>query len=383
MNLARALASFVLLSSVPTVAQELAPFTAERSWQLERLGVPTLAPDGSFAICAVTRYDMASDKGLADLWLWRTDGSASRRLTTHVASEGAPSISPDGTRVLFVAERDGDKAPQLYVLPLDGGEARRVTSVPTGVAQPMWFQDGKRIAFLTRVWRDLDGFEAQQKRLEEREAAKSKALIWDAAPVTAWDVHVDDRELHLYAVTIEGGAVEPITLGTGLELPRRAVPLESPLYDVAPDGKEVAFTADSDPAANFTDSDVYTLALGSKQAVNRTQGNRASDAVPQYSRDGKWLAFARQSVVGFYGDTRKLMLLDRASGALRAVAPNWDRSADNLVWSADSKKLYGAIDDAGTVRAYEIPIDGAPRALTSSPSFGALAVAARAPNVLV
>jgi dipeptidyl aminopeptidase/acylaminoacyl peptidase len=378
MSLPRVLASSLLLSSAPLIAQQLAPFTAERSWQIERLGAPTLAPDGSFAICAVTRYDMASDKGLADLWLWRTDGSGSRRLTTHVASESSPLVSPDGRSVLFVAQRDEDKASQLYVLPLDGGEARRVTSVPTGVAQPMWFPDGTRIAFVTRVWRDLATFEEQQKRLDEREAAKSKAMIWDAAPVTAWDVHVDDRELHLYSVAVDGGTPEPITLGTGLELPRRAVPLESPLYDIAPDGKEVAFTADSDPTASFTDADIFTLALGSKQAVNRTQGNRASDAVPQYSRDGKWLAFARQSVVGFYGDTRKLMLLERASGAVRAIAPNWDRSADSLVWSADSKKLYGSIDDAGTLRVYEIPLDGAPRALTTQPSFASLAVAARA-----
>lgn len=377
------LAPVALCLPRPLAAQQLAPFTAERSWQIERIGAPTLAPDGSFAIAAVTRYDMASDKGLADLWLWRTDGTQARRLTTHVASEGSPLVSPDGTRVLFVAQRDDDKTPQLYVLPLDGGEARRVTSVPTGVAQPMWFQDGTRVAFLTRVWPDLATFHAQQKRLDEREAAKSKAMIWDAAPVTAWDVYVDDRELHLYSVALDGGAPEAITLGTGLELPRRAVPLESPLYDIAPDGKEVAFTADSDPTPSFTDSDVFTLALGSKQAVNRTQGNRASDAVPQYSRDGRWLAFARQSIAGFYGDTRKLMLVDRRSGALRAVAPDWDRSADNLVWSADSKKLYGAVDDAGTVRVYEIPLDGAPRALTRASSFGSLAVAARAPNVLV
>jgi len=368
-----------LLSIAPARAQEPAPFGAERSWQVQRLGAPTLAPDGSFAICAVTRYDLASDKGLADLWLWRTDGSGSRRLTTHVASESSPLVSPDGRQVLFVAQRDDDKAAQLYVLPLDGGEARRVTSVPTGVAQPKWFPDGKRIAFLSRVWTDLATFDEQQKRLDEREAAKSKAMIWDAAPVSAWDVLVDDRELHLFAVGVDGGTPEPITLGTGLELPRRAVPLESPLYDIAPDGREVAFTADSDPAANFTDGDVYTLALGSKSAQNRTRGNRAPDAVPQYSPDGKWLAFARQKVVGFYGDTRKLMLLERASGTLRAVAPDWDRSADGLVWASDSKRLYGSIDDAGTLRVYELPIDGAPRAITTAPSYASLAVSTSVP----
>jgi len=368
--------AFALIAAAvpPASLQDSQPFTAERSWEIQRVGAPTIAPDGSFAICAVTRYDVAADKGLADLWLWPTDGGEPRKLTTHSASESSPVISPDGSHVAFVAQRDDDKAPQLYVLPLTGGEARRVTNVPTGVAQPMWFPDGTKLAFLSRVWADLAKFEDQGKRLKEREEAKCKAQVWDAAPVTAWDVFVDDRQLHLFSVASAGGEPEAITLGTGLELSRRAVPLEGPLYDIAPDGREVAFASDSDAALNFTNMDLHTLVVGSKSPKNITSANRASDAVVGYSPDGKWLAYVRQSIVGFYGDTRKLVLVDRASGEERAFATDWDRSADGLVWAPDSKRLYGAIDDAGTVRAYDIPLDGKPRAITQESSFSALAV---------
>ena len=58
--------------------------------------------------------------------------------------------------VAFVSQRNGDTAPQLYLLSLAGGEPASLTDVPTGVAQPKWFPDGKRIAFLSRVWSDLD-----------------------------------------------------------------------------------------------------------------------------------------------------------------------------------------------------------------------------------
>jgi len=372
-----------LVSSLAPLAAAQGPLTAARSWEIARVGGPTIAPDGSFAICAVTRYDLAADKGLADLWLWPIDGGEPRKLTTHSASESSPIIAPDGSSVAFVAQRDDDKAPQLYVLPLTGGEARRITDVPTGVAQPKWFPDGTRIAFLSRVWADLAKFEEQGKRLKEREDAKCKAQIWDAAPVTAWDTFVDDRQLHLFSVPVAGGEPTAITLGTGFELSRRAVPLEGPLYDIAPDGLEVAFSADSDPAVNFTNMDVFTLRLGSTSAKKLTAANRAGDSVASYSPDGRWLAYTRQSIVGFYGDTRKLILVDRASGAERAVAADWDRSAETLVWAPDSKRLFGAIDDAGTVRAYEIPIDGAPRAITKEASFSALAISDRAPGTLV
>ena len=169
------------------------PFSAERSWQIQRIGPPTISPDGQRVVCAVTRFDMEASKGIADLWMWSSAGGEGRRLTSQASSDGSPLFSPDGARLLFVAKREGDTAPQLYVLPMDGGEAERITSVATGVAQPLWFPDGERIAFLARVWPDLTSFAEQAKRLEEREKSKSSARAWEGAPVTAWDQWIDDE----------------------------------------------------------------------------------------------------------------------------------------------------------------------------------------------
>jgi dipeptidyl aminopeptidase/acylaminoacyl peptidase len=66
---------------------------------------------------------------------------------------------------------------------------------------------------------------------------------------------------------------------------------------------------------------------------------------------------------------RRLMVLERSTGAVREVAADWDRSKTNLVWAADGRRLYGAIDDAGAIRLWEIPLEGAPHAITKSPSF--------------
>ncbi len=123
----------------------------------------------------------------------------------------------------------------------------------------------------------------------------------------------------MFSVGVEGGEPVNLTAGTGRELPRSAVQLESPLYDISPDGAELAFVADSDPATNLTNLDVYTVAIGGKDAVNRTPANEASDGTPLYSPDGRWLAFAQQRTRGFYGDLRRLMLLDRRGGGVREV----------------------------------------------------------------
>ena len=286
-------------------------------------------------------------------------------------------ISPDGATVAFVSQRNGDTAPQLYLMSLAGGEPARLTNVPTGVAQPKWFPDGKRIAFLSRVWSDLDTMDKQAARLKERADARSSAQVWDGGPVYFWDTWIDDRQLHVMSVPVTGGDPSNLTLGTGFELPRTAVQLDSPLYDIAPDGKELAFVADSNPAANVVNLDVFTVPVGGNAAVNRTSSNKASDTVPLYSPDGRWLVWGQQRIVGFYGDIKRLMLLDRRSGAVRQVVDEaWDRSAEGLAWAPNSKHLYGAIDDAGSVRVYEFPLEGKPRAITGDETFSSLAVAA-------
>jgi dipeptidyl aminopeptidase/acylaminoacyl peptidase len=366
--------ALALAAASAALAQERVPFSAERSWEIQRIGGPAVSPDGKTVVAPVTRYDLKENKGLTDLWLWSTDGKVERALTTNPASDSSPLFSPDGQSLAFVSQRNGDTAPQLYVMPLAGGEATRVTNVPTGVAQPMWFPDGKRLAFLSRVWADLDTMEKQAARLKERTDSKSTAQAWDGGPIYFWDTWLDDRQLHVFSVGAEGGEPANLTVGTGLELPRAAVQLESPLYDLSPDGQELAFVADSNPASNLTNLDVYTVAVGAKTAVNRTPANEAGDSVPLYSPDGRWLAFAQQRTRGFYGDIRRLMLLDRRGGSVREVVGDaWDRSADGLVWAADSKRLYGAIDDQGSVRVHEITLDGKTRRITGDETFSSLA----------
>ena len=370
-------AALALSAAAPAFAQAAEPFTAERSWQIQRIGSPSITPDGRTIVAPVTSHDLKENKALTDLWLWSADGSVQRALTTNPASDSSPVISPDGATVAFVSQRNGDTAPQLYLMSLAGGEPARLTNVPTGVAQPKWFPDGKRVAFLSRVWSDLDTMDKQAARLKERAEARTSAQVWDGGPVYFWDTWIDDRQLHVMSVPVTGGDPSNLTLGTGFELPRTAVQLDSPLYDIAPDGKELAFVADSNPAANVVNLDVFTVPVGGNAAVNRTSSNKASDTVPLYSPDGRWLAWGQQRIVGFYGDIKRLMLLDRRSGAVRQVVDEaWDRSAEGLAWAPNSKHLYGAIDDAGSVRVYEFPLEGKPRAITGDETFSSLAVAA-------
>src|SRR5690606_10134938 len=192
---------------------------------------------------------------------------------------------------------------------------------------------------------------------------------------------LDDRETHVYAVSIEGGNPTPLTLGSGLSLDVAEPDVSS--YDISPDGTELAFTADIDETGIDPNFDIFVMPIDGGEPTNLTTDNPADDVSPLYSPDGRLLAFRRQLIKGFYADRARLMLFDRRTRSTRGLTDEWDRSADGLVWSPDSDALFGSIDDAGTRRIYRFDVSGgAPRAITREPSFSSLAVAGSGPVII-
>ncbi|MCL4837875.1 MAG: S9 family peptidase [Thermoanaerobaculia bacterium] len=375
---AAALAGLLLAAAASAAAPAAAgpqPLTPETLWKLARVGAPALAPDGSAAAVAVTRYDLEKDKGFTDLWLVPTAGGEARQLTTHEASDSSPLWSPDGKWIAFQSKREGDDEGQIYLLPVAGGEAKRLTRVPTGAFAAKWFPDSQRLAFVSWVWKDLDGWEAQAKRAKERKESKVSARVWDRPLVSWWDHFVDDRDPHVFSISIAGGEPTAITLGTGYSLSQAEPGADA--YDISPDGAEVAFAADLDATGVDSNFDIFVVPAAGGAARNLTADNPGDDGGPLYSPDGRSLAFGRQTLKGFYADRVRLVLHDRQAGTNRVATEAWDRSVGGLVWTPDGAALYGAIDDAGTTRIYRIDAaSGEPAPVTAERSFSSLALSA-------
>ena len=87
-------AALALSAAAPAFAQAAEPFTAERSWQIQRIGGPSITPDGRTIVAPVTSYDLKENKELTDLWLWSADGSVQRALTTNPASDSLARDQP-------------------------------------------------------------------------------------------------------------------------------------------------------------------------------------------------------------------------------------------------------------------------------------------------
>src|SRR5512141_836941 len=289
---------------MPTPREPFSPMsrkiTVEDLWKLDRPAQPALSPDGAQVCVSVTSFDMEENASRASLWLLSAFGGEPRRLTSAGEKDGEPRWSPDGRWIAFVAKRPaagsekGDEEPQVYLIAPDGGEARRLTHIATGVLAIKWFPDSRRLAFISWVWPEEKGLEKIARRYRKWKDDKVKAHVVEHSAYRWWDHWLSDgRVPHLFTVDIDSGKVRDLFFGTDYEIVRSDPTAH--FYDIAPDGREIAFAFDPQEDKRF-DHAYAMVALNLRNGRFRTLTGRSklSFEYPRYSPDGRWLAMLSQ-----------------------------------------------------------------------------------------
>ncbi len=326
------------------------PFDVNALWALDRIGAPSLSPDGAQAVAAVTRYDMETNQARASLWLFSTLGGAPRRLTEAGDKDGSPQWSPRGDLVAFTARREQgghkDEEPQLYVIAPDGGEARRVGRVPTGVDAFKWFPDGRRIAFVSWVWPDRKAA-GQAEALREFKTRKETAYVTDEALYRYWDHHLPaGRVPHLHVIDIDTGRLRDLFEGSDWEL-ERAEP-DAQAFDISPDGRRIAFAFD--PAADKRLDNRFALAeidVRTRRVQTLLQDGDWDFTAPRYSGSGAHLAFLASHQALGHNQPHRLAVLDQ-QGRWAVFSDDWDHDVTApLQWAEDDQAVLFAAEERG------------------------------------
>ena len=109
---------------------------------------PSWSPDGNRIVFSSDRDGHVIDGRPTDeIYVMDVDGGNPRRLTNHRGDDGYPSWSPDGNRIVFWSDRDGNFNFEIYVMDADGGNPQNLTNNPNLDWNPSWSPDGKRIVF--------------------------------------------------------------------------------------------------------------------------------------------------------------------------------------------------------------------------------------------
>jgi len=356
----RRIALFFLAFSLFSQAQEKHPFTFEDMMQLKRVGEPTVSPDSRWVAFSAVDVNLDENTKTPHLWIIPVAGGDAKRLTPATGvGEDRPRFSPDGSRVIFESSRDGGST-QIWVQEFDtatgtlAGDPKKVTSISTEASGGTWSPDGKSVLFVSSVWPDCKDDACNKQRDEERAKSKVKALTYDKLMFRHWNHFYDGKKSHLLIVSIDGGVARDLTPGE-FDVPPFSLGGQDQ-YTFSPDSKEVAYTCNTDEAeALSTNSDLF-LVPAAGGAAKRITANPGNDSTPIYSPDGKYIAYRAQLRGGYESDRFRLMLYDRATSKATDLSPNFDRWVDSIAWSPDSKTIYLTAGNEGENPIYALHI---------------------------
>ena len=317
----------------------------EDIYELHLAGNPQVSPDGSKIVYEVQTIDKESDEYRSTLWL--IDGDAEpRKLTSGRWKDTSPAFSPDGNKLAFTSNRN--ETSQIFVMPIDGGEAEAVTEIESGVGQFVWSPDSTKFAFTSRI-------------APEKEGDSDVKVITSAYYKFDGMGFIDDKASHIFIVDIASGKHEQLTDGA----------FNHGQIAFAPNGYEIAFIANRNTDWDTSRvADLWTMDIHSKQMRLLSDG-KGYWRSPAYSPSGRWLAVlgdtdahSENVNAGLYvlpangGDfTRLGKDLDRAIGDTNLSGHN-AASGMTINWTPDNKAIDAIVSDCGSTHIVRFPRNG-------------------------
>jgi dipeptidyl aminopeptidase/acylaminoacyl peptidase len=349
---------------------------------------PQISPDASRVVFVRVSVNQKADRYDSALWTVPTNGGEARQLTSGPRDSGA-RWSPDGKTLAFVrsAEKDGrPQPPQIYLLSLEGGEARPLTELPRGAGGFEWSPDGKSIAFSSTD----DGKKEQDKPNPENAEPKEKT------PEHVSDVRVISKAVyrangggylnpkvhaHIWTVSVSNSTTEQpkprqITRGN----------FDEGNLTWSPDGSRIYFVARrvAEPYYEAAHTDLYSITTdGSDERKILSFDGGMRDYT--FSNDGKRIAFAGTAghePVQSYTQPDLFIANNEAGATARNLTTSYDfdigggiggdqraprgGSPGGALWSKDDRWIYVNVAEHGSANLKRIePATGKVEPLTT------------------
>lgn len=354
-----ALAALLAATLVPAAHAGDRPWTPEAIQSLRHVSDPQVSPDGGWVACVIRERSADGTGSFSNLWRAPIDRTGDRtaarcspvdgtlrRLTQGAQHDDSPRWSPDGTRLAFVSDRarpGAAAAPpgvgQLWLLPVDGGDAAPLTDLPAGAFAPQWSADGRFLAFLS-----------PESEADTSAAIRAAAGAASPAARVPWN--------RLWVVDVASGRARRLTRGA----------LHVTSFSIAPDGTRIVCAAQPSPAPGAAnDADLWMVPVqgGDAAPFVRRPGEEQG---PAFSPDGRWVAFlGHADGHPEYWANRHVFLINAAGGAPSDLTPDFDEQAEGVregeapIWdpldngsarllfvatSRTDRRIYRAFEDA-------------------------------------
>ena len=304
--------------SISTRAQKR--MTIEDSLAVKQAGAPEISPDARRVAYTISEWDQKENRRVSHIWISPLDGRRAIKLTNGEKGESAPQWSANGDRIAFLADRGGSN--QIWIIPSDGGEAEKLTSEDNSVQSFTWSHYTNTIAFITR---DVPKDKAER---EKRKKDKFDTILVDS----------DYSYAHLWTINVETKEKKRLTEGAySVSSPQFSPEDGSIAYVVSRTGTQESTYTDISEDRN---TDIYVVPAqgGTPKQLTNSPGVETN---PQWSPYGNLIAYTGSSDPKSWAAKNDLMIMRPDGGSPKNLTRNFIESTGQIVqWSRDGNSIY-------------------------------------------
>ena len=331
--------------------------TPEALWAMGRIASVKPSPDGKNIVYQVGYYSVKENKGHQVLRVMDATGKNDRLLTTSAKSESDP-IWLDNNTIAYLS------GGQLWTMNANGGNRKQLTHSDLDIEGFKFSPNKKQVVLI----KSIPYYGTIAKNPDDLD--KTTGLLINDMNYRHWDHYVQTNTHPFLAEVTAAGVSEGVDIMEG-------EPFESPVapfggieqIDWSKDSKKIAYTSRKKEGVQYaisTDTDIYLYDIASKttinlckpagyqepkidatksmrnQEVNHQAGDMqvGYDVNPQFSPDGKYIAWQSMKNNGYESDRNRLCVMDIATGKKTYVTEKFDSNVDGFIWAANSKDLY-------------------------------------------
>lgn len=376
------------ISRTTEFADSSRQFTPEVMWQMGRIGGYHISADAQKAVYGVTYYSVEKNKSRAVIYASTPSTDAEPvALTADGSAEYAPSFIPGTDKVAYLAP-DADGAMQLWMMNADGSARKQISFEATDVNDYLFSPCGKKVILVKTI--------THEKSVQQNDAdlALTTGIVANDLIYKHWD-HYTTSAPHPFVADFDGNKV-----GESKDL-LEGEPYECPMLPFggveqlawSPDSKQIAYTCRKLSGLDYaisTDSDIYLYDLESgnvknlckpegyvrpacdptrslkHQAVNQFKEdvNAGYDQNPQFSPDGKYIAWSSMERDGYESDRTRLCIYEFATGKKTYVTESFESGVNEFAWASDNNTLYFSGVWHGRTNLYQTNLNGEVKQIT-------------------
>ena len=313
-----------------------------------------MSPDETKILYGVSYESIEENASNRDLYVMNVDGSDAKRLTRTPKSENNAVWINGGAQIAFLYPDNGVN--QVWVMDADGNNRKCVSNVENGVNGFLISPDEKHVVMIANVKYTKTAQDVYP------DLPKASGRIIDDLMYKHWDEWVTEIP-HPFLGDFDGNSV------TNVYDIMQDEPYEAPMkpfggvesFAWSPDGKQLIYVSRKKTGMEYalsTNSDLYLYDLDSKTTKNITEGMMGYDTNPVYSPDGKYVAWLSMEHDGYESDKNRIFVMDCVTGEKTDLTANWDYTVDAISWAPDSRFLYFLACRDGVKPMFSIGLDG-------------------------